>query len=112
MLVAENISLSCDCSGCKATEEMQNEANLPYRYLSSPRLNIFNYTLILLISIIGVQFIGFSLWALIPIGSLIMAYLFLSFFFCATCSYHHENLKFCGKFNLFLRTTIKQNPKN
>lgn len=91
--------LTCKCSGCVKSEKDREKVNAPYRYESGRKQNIFHLTLyILLIPGVGAIFIGFSIWALVPLISFIIAYLVNSLLFCATCSYHHENVRFCGCF--------------
>lgn len=89
---------SCNCSGCTASEMYKPLSDLPYRYEARGVQKIFSLIQPLLIPTTGVALIGFSFWAIIPIASLIIGLVFFWLYFCATCSYHHENVSYCGCF--------------
>ena len=93
-----NVKITCNCEGCKFSEHVKTESDLPYRYSSDNSHIYVHLTLHMVLPIVGMVLIGFSSWALVPVISFIAAYLFGSFFLCAKCSYHHENVRFCGCF--------------
>ncbi len=92
----KNNLLTCDCSGCSVVEKKRGDSNLPYRYKAVGGQLLFSVLLLPMLQVIGAILIGKSTWAFVPILSLIAAYFVNSFLFCATCSYHHEKVWFCG----------------
>jgi len=89
--------LKCDCLGCAYSEKAKDD-KLPYRYSASINHILFYLTLQATLPLMSVFLIGINLYAIIPIFGYLAAYFLTSFFFCASCSYHHENVRFCGCF--------------
>ena len=92
-----NDKVTCNCSGCTYTEKAKDK-DFPYRYLPTKRHIVFHLLLHLALPVIGVFLIGINSWTAVPVLSSFAAYLLTCFFFCSKCSYHHENVLFCGCF--------------
>jgi len=90
--------VTCKCPACVTSEKAEKEVDLPYRFVAGKGQIVFHLSLIIFLTAIGTVLIGFSPWATVPVISLIVAYVANSYIFCATCSYHHENVRFCGCF--------------
>jgi len=76
--------LTCKCPACKASQEASSEDDIPYRYVSGRGRNIYHLLLwLFFVPAIGAILIGFSVWANVPVISLIVAYIVNSLLFCA-----------------------------
>lgn len=95
----KKVVLTCKCPACMTSEKTRTDVDLPYRYVSGRGQNIFHLSLwLFFVPAIGAILIGSLVWVFAPVISLIVAYIVNSFLFCASCSYHHENVRFCGCF--------------
>jgi hypothetical protein len=86
----------CKCRTCLRSEDAERDFELPYRHAPGRAQGAFHLLLHLALPLAGVILIGRSWWALSAVFGALAAYLFNSFFLCATCPYHHAGAVICG----------------
>ncbi len=97
-----SVKSPCSCGSCAITEKAGSKYGYPYRMSLELKESGLHYGFIIILIILGTVLTGLSagpLWLpAVPLLSFLITYILNSFTFCATCTYHHSGVRFCGCF--------------